>query len=348
MSRRERVAWIVGAIGLAASFAGWLMVPSEFPHAWLAAVTCFMAWPLGSLALLLIHSLTGGRWGWAIRPELAAAVSTLPLVLPAAVPVIFVTHALYPWMHQDVARHLHNRFYLNAPFFYARWALYLLVWNGLALKVLKAVRGERGDRALHSLAPTGLILLTLTVTFAAIDATLSIEPQFKSSVYGMLACAEALLFALSTALLVWTGAGTEQPRRDLGRLLLALLVLWAYLDFMQLLIVWNSDLPDEAGWYMHRLHGFWGGVAAAIAVVHFALPFFALLWPQVQRSRRALRSVACLLVLTEIVRAWWIVIPASGRALAWVDVAAMAAVLGIAAGIALHGRRGPVGVPAYG
>ncbi len=347
----ERMAWIIGVLGLLASLGAWLIAPLEFPHAWLAAVTCFLAWPLGGLALLLIHSLTGGRWGFEIRPELTAAISTLPLVLPALVPLLFVTHTLYPWMHADVAQHLHNRFYLNTPFFYARWTLYLAIWQGLAFTVLRALRQERPESILYRRAPPALILLALTVTFAAIDSILSMEPQFSSSIFGLLICAEAVLFSLSTALLLGERPRRLETTRDLGRLLLALVVLWAYLDFMQLLIIWNSDLPDEAGWYLHRLRGFWGIIAAAVAALHFALPFFVLLSPKVQRSPSALRAVAGVLVLTEIARAWWTVIPASGRPLGWPDVAAMAAVLGLAAGLTLHALHGPrrsAGAPAYG
>jgi hypothetical protein len=136
--------------------------------------------------------------------------------------------------------------------------------------------------------------------------------------------------------------------RDLARLLFALLVLWVYLDFMQILIIWNSDLPDEAGWYLHRLTGVWGSVAAAIAVLHFVLPFFALISSRVQRSRMMVGVFAAILAVMEIPRAWWIVIPAAGRTLDWVDAAAMCGVLGIAAGLALHaferagsGAKGP-------
>ncbi len=346
----QRNAWIIGGLGVLGSIAAWLIAPSVFPHAWLAAVSCFLAWPLGSLALVLIHALTGGRWGLEIRPQLAAAISTLPLLLPAVIPLLFVTHDLYPWMHAE-ARTLPNRFYLNPPFFYARWALYLAIWQGLSFKVLRALRADSPDPDLYRLAPPALILLALTVTFAAIDSILSMEPQFKSSIFGMLVFAEAILFALSGALLLQPRAPRPEAIRDLARLLLALVVLWAYLDFMQLLIIWNSDLPDEAGWYLHRLRGFWGIVAAAVAGLHFALPFFALLSSRVQRSPSAVRAVAAMLVVTGIVRAWWLVVPASGRLLGWPDVAAMAAVLGLAAGLTLHRlypRQGSAGVPAYG
>ena len=341
-ARVEQGAWIVSGVGLIGSAIGWIVAPAQFPHAWLAALTGWIGWPLGSIALVLIHALTGGRWGWVIRPQLVTGIVTLPLVLPALVPILFVLHALYPWMHPEVAAHLDNQFYLNAPFFFGRGIVYLIVWLGLAALVLRTLRHDNPEPILYRIAPPGLILLALTITFAAFDYTLSMEPRFKSSVYGMLVGTEAVLLALSvavaTAALV-SGPARSQAMEDLGKLMLGLLVFWAYLDFMQLLIIWQSDLPTEAEWYVRRTTGGWGIVAAIVAGLHFVLPFFALLWPQLQRSRRAMGWVAALLVVIEIPRAWWIVIPAAGRSLSLVDLAAMLAVLGVAAAIALRAPR---------
>jgi hypothetical protein len=340
--RAERGAWIIAGIGVLGSAIGWIVAPAQFPHAWLAALTCWIGWPLGSIALILIHALTGGRWGWAIRPQLVTGIVTLPLLLPALLPILFVLHALYPWMQADVAVHLDNRFYLNAPFFYGRGIFYLIVWLGIGALVLWALRHEDPEPILYRIAPPGLMLLALTVTFSAFDYTLSMEPRFKSSIYGMLAGAEGVLLALSIAVMAAVlvrQSPHSESLKDLGKLMLGLLVFWAYLDFMQLLIVWQSDLPNEADWYVRRTAGGWAIVAAVIAGLHFVLPFFALLWPQIQRSPRAMGWLAALLVVIEIPRAWWIVIPASGRALSLVDLAAMLAVLGSAAAIALRAPR---------
>jgi hypothetical protein len=329
----------VGGVGLLGSAIVWVVSPTCFPHAWLAAVTFWLAWPLGSMALLFIHALTGGRWGGAIRPLLASGVATLPLLLPAVVPLLFVLPALYPWMHADVAARLDNGFYLNPPFFYARSVVYLIVWLGLAGAVLRALRQENPEPLMFRMAAPALILLALTVTFAAIDFTLSLDPRFASSIYGMLVASEAVLLALSIAVLGVTfvhRCDDPESTHDLGKLLFALLVLWAYLDFMQVLIVWNSDLPDEANWYLPRLLGGWADVAVFIATVHFLLPFLALIWPQTQRSRMALRGLAALLVVTEVPRAWWHVIPAAGRPLSALDAVPMVTILGLAAAMALR------------
>lgn len=339
LARAESATWLVAFSGIVGSAIGWAVNPQEFPHAWLAALAFWIGWPIGSLALVFIHALTGGRWGYAIRAELATGIATLPLVLVVGIPMIFLLPMLYPWMHPEIAAHLDNRFYLNAPFFYARWLFYGVVWVGLASWVLTALKREDCEAILFRLAPPGLILLALTVTFSAIDFTLSMDPHFKSSIYGMLIGCESVLLAFSVAVMLKALArseGAAQIHRDLGRLFFALLILWAYLDFMQILIIWNSDLPDEAAWYLKRLKGEWLTMAMLIALCHFLLPFFALIWPQVQRSRKAMGVVAAILVLIEIVRAWWIVIPAAGRSLTWVDGAALGAVLGLAAAIALR------------
>jgi hypothetical protein len=343
----ERGAWFLGAAGLLGAVAGWVEAPGEFPHAWLAAVTCFLMWPLGSLALVMMHALTGGQWGYAIRPQLTAGIATLPLVVPALLPLPFVAGALYPWMHANVAAQLDNRFYLNVPFFYIRETLYVVIWLALAVVAIRALRKSEPQVALYRAAPVTLILLMLTLTFAAIDSTLSLEPHFKSSIYGMLVCVEAVLFSLSIAITIyaWTARVSENPAiksstRVLGRMLLAVLVLWAYLDFMQLLIVWNSDLPDEAAWYLHRLVGGWARVAIVIACLHFALPFFALIWSPVQRSPAVVGALAALLAFMEVPRVWWTVLPAAGRGICWVDGATMIALFGFAAAVALRYGRG--------
>jgi hypothetical protein len=340
MTRRqaERTAWLIGIVGLIGAVVGWIVAPSVFPHAWLAALAVWMGWPVGCMGLLLVHALTGGRWGYATRPQLAAGMITLPLLLPAIVPMLIQIPSLYPWASSEVAAHLNNRFYLNLPFFVGRRIIYLIVWLGLSALILRALRQDEPDAALARIAPAGLILLAVTVSFSAIDTTMSLDPEFASSVYGLIAIAQMGLFALSVALFA-AAVGLppdESTMHSLGRLLLGLLVFWAYLDFMQLLIVWESDLSKEASWYALRWRGGWGIVAGVLAAGHFLLPFFALIWPQVQRSRRAIAAIAALLVLCEVVHGWWLVVPAAGRGFSPVDVLAMLGLLGIGTALSLR------------
>jgi hypothetical protein len=293
------------------------------------------------MGLIFIHTLTGGEWGYALRPQLLAGTSTLALLPLALIPLIFVAQDLYPWLRPDVAAQLENRFYLNLRAFVERLIAYLVIWLALGALIFAGLRRGGPAAKLRLLAPLGLILLAVTITFAAIDATMSLEPHFASSSYGLIAIAGMGLFALSIS--VFSAAAAEPPGskilRNFGRLLLALVVLWAYLDFVQFLIIWQSDLPSEAPWYLVRSSGGWGAVAAAVAAGHFFLPFFILLSAKAQETRAGIACASGLLILSAMARGWWLVIPASGRAFGAIDALAMLGVAGIAALFSLLAGR---------
>lgn len=343
-TQAEHAAWIAGAVGLVGTAIGWFVSPATFPHAWLAAFTTWLGWPLGCMGLLLVHALTGGDWGEVTRPQLIGGMFTLALLPPAIVPLIFFLPSLYPWARPEIAAHLHNRFYLNFPSLVGRTVAYVVIWFGLWMMILKALRHANPQAMLGRIAPVGLILLALTVTFAEVDSIMALDPHFVSSVFGLVAIAEMGLLALSVSVFaaVVPKRLHEKAVGDLGRLLLALLILWAYLDFMQLLIIWQSDLPNEAPWYTVRLEDGWGYAAAAITGGHFALPFLALLSPKLQRSRPWIAFVSALLILSGIVYGWWLIVPASGQGFAIFHVFAMLGMIGIAAAVALRAPLLPV------
>jgi hypothetical protein len=334
--RAERIAWIVGGVGLSAAIVGAIVQPDGFAFAWLSAATIWFRWPLGCIALLLVHALTEGRWGPPVRPWLLLGIGALPLLLPAIVPVLLLLPHVYPWARPGVD--LYNRFYLNTPFAAARWIVYLSVWFGIAGLILWR---ERTVASLRPIAPPALFLLGLTANFAAIDALMSLDPHFNSSAFGMIFLAESTLFALSVTIFAAALAGPliREERDDLGRLVQSLLVLWAYLDFMQLLIVWQSNLPKEAAWYVARTTGLWGVIAGLIALAHFLLPFVTLLIPPLRRSRPGLVAVTGLLIVMSILRGWWLVLPADGRGIGWIDIAAVLAFGGFSCGLMLRGPR---------
>ncbi len=331
MSRADRYAVGCGAAGLVVAAIGWAFDATGFYGGWLAALTLLGAWPLGSMAVLMTHALTGGRWGDALRPSLRLGVGTLPLLLPAVLPLAAGLAPLYPWARPDAAQHFGNLFYLNVPFFAGRGVAYLVTWFTLGWLVLRV-------RNLARIAPVGLFLLAVTTSFAAIDTTMSLDPHFTSSIYGMINAAGMGLLALSVAVLL-TVSG-EAVQADFGKLLLALVVLWAYLDFMQLLIVWQSNLAADAPWYLNRSRGLWGALRVVIAIGHVFLPFVLLLSPQMQRRRPVLVGVAVLLIVMEVLRSWWTVLPSLGRGPGWIDIACVIGVGGAAVAFARWvGRR---------
>jgi hypothetical protein len=339
VSSAEALSWMLCALGVGGSVAAWILTPAAFPQAWLAALFVWLGWPLGCMGLIFIHALTGGAWGYAIRGQLVAGLCTLPILPFAVVPWVFVLRRLYPWLRPEVAERLDNVFYLNPLGFAIRGVLYLLLWFSLAALTLRFLRRDQTpEPELSKLAPLGLILLALTITFSSIDWIMSLDPRFPSSVFGMIQISEMGLFALSISIFI-AAVGAPPPQQTLAtlsRLLQALVILWAYLDFMQLLIVWNSDLPREAHWYAPRVAGLWGVFAALVAALHFLLPFFALLAPSLRQSRAGVSIICALLISGVILRGWQTVLPASHRGFSAAAVAAIFAFAGAAAAIAMR------------
>lgn len=266
----------------------------SFARAWLAAYLLAASWPLGSLALILIHALTGGRWGDGLRPALLLGLCAMPAVLLGPLPLLPWLHELYPWLAGD-------EWYRNGTFAAVRGALYLITWFGLTAAV--ALGGAR------LVAAPGVFLLAVTFSFAAVDATLTLDPHFVSSIYGMIAGSGAVLLALAVAILLAAPSLAREVRDDAGKLLLATVVLWTYLDFMQVLIVWQSDLAHDARWYLQRSTGIWGGVGVSVVLIQSALPIALLIAPAVRRSAGGLRLVCALLIVSAVLRAWWTAVP---------------------------------------
>jgi len=308
----------VGAAGLAASAIGWAEAPRDFYAAWLAGFLILSAWPLGSLGLLLAHSMTGGRWGEVLRLPLLSGVSVMALLLPAAIPLGFGLSVLYPWPRPD-------------GFFAVRAVVYAAIWLGLSFLVLR-VRGGA-----IRLAPLAALLLAYSVTFAVIDLAESLTPGFHSSVFGLLAMAGMSGFGLAAALAI--AALRKEPLPPAAaRILFGLVLLWAYLEFVQALIVWESDLAAETPWYIARSTGGWGLVAWCLAAGHFVLPFFLLLSGRLQRRTGTILGVVLLLLAMEILRWWWVVLPSLAVRPGWIELAVIAGLGGCAISLALSVR----------
>jgi hypothetical protein len=338
----------LGVIGMALSVLGIWINPPEFFHSYLAACVFWIDIPVGSLALLMIYYVTGGGWGDFSRPVLMA---TAALVLPMAIlfiPLAFGLEYLYPWItpSAELAEHLGRQTaYLNVSFFLIRSTIIFLLWIGLAA----ALGGFRRPAAAASKEPryyrwsiVGLILYTLTITVFAIDWIMSLEPRWHSTNIGFQAGVGALVGGLAFAILLnalLAQAGVipvdEQTRsrfQDLGNLILAGIMLWAYLMFNQYLTIWYENLPHKIRCYLLRQEEAWPYIAVLLAVTHVGLPFFALLSRTVKRRLGWLASVAVLVLIGRLLAAYWLVMPMFSRhypVFLWLDVATLLGVGGI-------------------
>jgi hypothetical protein len=331
-----------GAVLLAVCLAAGFADRAEFFRSYLVAFLFWIGIALGSLALLMMQHLTGGRWALVIRRILEAGSRTLPLMAVAALPLIAGIRTLYSWSRPGqtdpviLAKHL----YLNPEFFIARMVFYFAIWFALTHFLNKWSREEDAGEAgyplwmrLEGLSGIGLVLYGLTVTFASIDWVMSLEPQWYSTIYGLLFMVSQALttLAFAIAMLVWLAGRKPLSQivrpshfQDLGSFLLAFVMLWAYLEFSQFLIIWGGNLSDEIPWYIRRMEGVWGSVGLLLVILSFFFPFFLLLFRHLKRRTRSLLIVALLILMMRLVDMYWMVLPAFGGGkvrLTWMDVA---------------------------
>jgi hypothetical protein len=363
----QRTAFAVGAVGAVACVAGALVNRDQFFHSYLVGFLLWTGIAAGSTAVLMIYHLTGGGWGLIVRRLLEAATRMLPFMALLSVPLLLGIPNLYEWSHADaVARdHLlqHKSVYLNVPFFIARTVLYFAIWLTFAyfLNKWSSEQDRTGDpavaRKLEALSAPGLVIYGLAATFASVDWVMSLEPDWFSSAFGMLFMVGQVLSAFSFvigALLFLADreplAAVARPSKmnDLGNLLLAFVMLWAYISFSQFLIIWAGNLPEEIIWYRHRLAGGWTWVAMFLVVFHFAVPFLLLLSRHVKRSPRLIGRLALTMLVIRFVDILWMVEPSSGVKsipIHWIDLAAPAAIGGFWVGLFVRQLRARPLVP---
>lgn len=326
---REWAAWrryalIAAAAGALLCLPGLWLAPVGFFHAYLSAWLFWFGLSFGCLGLMAIHNLTGGQWGLLTRRLTESAAMMLPLLAVLFVPVALGMGRLYPWAHHEPEHHLHphKQVWLDPAFWLLRAAGYFTIWIVLTLLFwrLSPRPGDtaRADRA-ATLSGPGLVLLVLTVTFAAVDWIMSLEPEFVSSIWGVYFIGGALVSSLAAVILGLLFLSDRPPLRsaatpdrihDLAKLLGGFVMLWAYFAFSRFLLIWSADLPEEIPFYVHRVTHGWGWVSLSLIALHFALPFFLLLFRRIKKQPQALAAIASLVVAMHFVDMYWLVMPA--------------------------------------
>lgn len=339
--RLQRRCLLVGGLATVAALYGVFTDPLQFCHSYLYAYLFWLGLALGSLAIVMLHHMTGGSWGFAIRRLLEAGMRTLPLMALLFVPILFAIERLYPWAAHDATAHdallQHKAPYLNVPFFIARTVLYFALWIGLSRILLRwsAKQDRTGDagpvRRARTLAGPGLGIYGLSMTFASIDWAMSLEPHWFSTMYGVIFIVGQVLSTLAFSIVAAAWLQKRPPFsrflstahfHDLGNLMFAFVMLWAYVNFSQYLIIWSGNLAEETPWYLHRSGQGWQTLALGLIVFHFCVPFLLLLSRKTKRSAHVLAAVAMLLMMMRFVDLYWFIGPAfhrDGLAVHWMD-----------------------------
>jgi hypothetical protein len=348
--RTGKAGLALGLFGMAACAAGWYADANQFFHSYLTAYMFWLNIALGSLAVAMVQYLTGGVWGFLLRRPLEAASRALPLLALLFAPLLFGIEVLYPWARAAAATDANIQAkagYLNVPFFVVRAVIYLVAWVAIAWRLNRW--SQENDRTgdpdlfvrLQRMAPPSLIIYAVTITFASIDWVMSLEPHWYSTIFGMIFMAGEGLSALAFAALVLIYLSHTPPvatvvrttsLRDIGNMVLAFVMLWAYTSFSQLLLIWAGNLPDEIPWYLHRIGPGWQVMGIGLALFHFFVPFVLLLMRRSKRALGVFLTVVIILLVMRYVDMFWMIAPethAGQLRFSWQDLATMAAVGGL-------------------
>jgi hypothetical protein len=335
--RFSQRALMIGVAGLALSGLGWFLNPDQFYRSYLVGFIFCNGIALGCLAIAMLHQLSGGAWGVMIRRILESATRTFPVTLVLFLPILFGIHSLYTWSNPAVVAAdktlQHKVAYLNVPFFMGRAALYFAIWltvsyffNKWSLEQDRS-GAEPWQTKMQLLGGPALLLYGATVTFSSIDWVMSLDPHWYSTIFGILFIGgqgvSALSFAIAIVVLVATrppmsDAITDKHLRDIATLLFAFIMLWAYFNFSQFLLIWAGNLPSEIPFYLKRMQGGRMWVGLFLVVCHFVLPFLLLLSREFKSNRKWMGAMAAWVICMRVVDLFWV----TGFDLHWLNVAA--------------------------
>jgi hypothetical protein len=307
-----------------------------FLRSWLFSFMFWLGLTTGSLTLLMLQYTSGGNWGRLGRRIWEAAAGNWWLMLLFWLPIAIGVKHLYPWANvpQDpgaLAKFMAHygpdkiHLYLNVPFFWVRGVFYFAGW-GILYFFLKrwSIREEAGGTTpaqfvtIQNLSGFGIVFYALTITFASIDWTMSLYPEWWSTVWGMLFMVGQVLTTFCFTIWLFTRLSEIEPvsrifkvdyLHDFGKLMFAFVVLWAYLSFSQWLIIWSGNMLSEIRWYLMRLQNGWQYFGTILIFVHFVFPFALLLSRNTKRSRRRIVAIAFLVLFMRMVDLFWLTAP---------------------------------------
>jgi hypothetical protein len=324
---------------------------------------------IGALLFLMIAHTARARWFVVFQRLTGAIAATMPIFVILFAPIALGVTSLYPWAQPpgdlDAATRAwasHARPWLNVPFFLARSFLYLATWSVLATLLHRdSIASDTQPckelaRRQRFVSAVGIPVMAITLTLASFDWVMSLNARWSSDILGLYLFAGMFAGAIgTTAFVAWLGLrGKLLPPEvgpahfhALGRVLLVSVIFWAYIAFVQFLLVWIADLEREASFYVDRAHGGWGVVAALLVLLHFAVPFLLLLSRPLKRAPAALAAVGICVVGAHGLDVYWLVVPALHRGINWFDFVVLIGVFGVGAAFGVRRFAAAAPVPIH-
>ena len=334
------ISWI-GAI------AGYVLDPARFFQSYLVGFLFSIFLVLGALFFLMVMFLTGSAWSVTMRRVVENMVVTIPFGLILAIPVLLGIGSLYEWAHPNSGAHdavlRAKQSWLNPTSFTYRTVIYFLLWSLWATRIYKhSVRQDKTKslQQMHTISrwcAPGLLMLILSGTLASFDWSMSLDPHWYSTIFGLYCFAGGAFAFMALWLLIMVALREKGVLRkavhmehyhDLGKWMFALTIFWAYIAFSQYLLIWYANIPEETEWFLKRFEGNWSWISALLLFGHFVFPFLVLVFRSSKRKIRPLVLMAIWFLVIQYVDFYWQVMPnfyPKGIAPHWLDIVCVAA-----------------------
>ena len=351
VARAQMPAIVIGVLGTIAAAIGFFTDAREFFHAWLPAFVFWFLIASGALGVLMLQYVTGGEWGVLIRRPLGAAARTIPLFILFGLPIVFGLRHIYIWADPAIVHGDHlleqKALWLNPGGWIIRSLIYIVLLSLWAWRVRILSLKFYEDRSpftelkRRKWSAFGLVIFVMVLTLSGVDWVMSLEPKWYSSMFGISFTVGAGLsaFAFVTFFLTLLSEndamkGILKPMhfRDLGNLMLAFTMLWAYTNFSQFLLIWYGNIKEETPYYLKRMHGGWGVMAAILIVFHFFLPFTMLLMRNIKDRPRTIAIVTVIILVMRFIDIYWLTAPAHHAQhfyFSWITLAALFGIGGL-------------------
>jgi hypothetical protein len=360
MNRIRSLCLGVGGIAFIITAIGAFFNLEQALRSWLLGFIFWGGIGIGSLGILMLQYLTGGAWGVVMRRVVEAGARTLPIIVALFLPLAFGLRSLYEWTHLPATDHVmeHRGWFMTPESWILRSAVYFLLFgfmtymlNKWSVAQDKAADYEEGSQYLATASRFSgpmMVIYALVVTFAAVGWVMMLDPEFFSTIWGLLFVVGWALscFCFSVSILAYLSDKTPMNRvlgrrhfHDIGKLMLALVMVWAYFNFSQYLIIWSGNIPEETRWFLDRTEHGWGYVAWGLVLLHFAAPFVILLMQDLKRRPKTLAMVGIFILLMRLVDMYWLIGPTprihtagyetGAFSVSWLDIVAPIAVGGI-------------------
>ena len=217
--------------------------------------------------------------------------------------------------------------WLSPTFLVARIFGYIVLWLLLAsfYRRLSVAQDASGDVNLTNKmqwwAPACMLMFAFSTALCGFDLLMAIDPTWYSTMFGVYffaGCAQSFFAALAITLYALQRNGlvrevTGEHYHDVGKLMFAFVIFWAYVGFSQFMLIWYGNIPEEVVWFQRRIDGGWIWVSALLILGGFFVPFLGMLSRFGKRRPQLLLLGAAWCLVMHYIDLMWLVLPEPGK-----------------------------------